>query len=86
MSSAVDTRGTKRKELQEGDFSCGSFEQKVLAIDLYKQPFNFLMPDHRENYRSLLGSLLSVVTFALMISYAAYKLIDLIEYNDYKLM
>ena len=72
--------------MKEGDFSCGSFEQKVLALDLYEKPFNFLMPDHRERYRSLLGSLLSVLTFALVLSYAGYKIVDLIEFNDYKLM
>ena len=86
MSSGGNIRGTKTKELQEGDFSCGSFEQKILAIDLFKQPFSFLMPDHRENYRSIMGSLLSVLTFTLVLGYAAYKFIDLIEYNDYKLM
>ena len=87
MTTADDERlGTKKKELQEGDFSCGSFEQKVLAFDLYEKPFDFLMPDHRGKYRSLLGSLLSVITFTLVLGYAGYKFIDLIEYNDYKLM
>ena len=44
------------------------------------------MPDHRENYRSVLGSFLSILTFTLVLGYAGYKFIDLIEYNDYKLM
>ena len=43
------------------------------------------MPDHEPRYRSLAGSCFSLFTIILVISYAAYKLIDLLELNDYKL-
>ena len=44
------------------------------------------MPDHRDRYRTLLGSFLSVMTLVLVLAYAGYKLTDLMDYNDYKLM
>ena len=72
--------------LEEGDFSCGSFEQKILMFDLYEKPFNFLMPDHRDRYRTILGSFLSILTFVLVLLYAGYKFGNLVNYEDYKLM
>ena len=44
------------------------------------------MPDHRNQYRTILGSFLSIVTFMLVLGYAGYKFTDLVEFNDYKLM
>ena len=72
--------------LEEGDFSCGSLEQKILMFDLYEKPFNFLMPDHRDRYRTILGSFLSILTFVLVLAYAGYKFGNLVSYKDYKLM
>ena len=52
---------------------------------MYRQPFQFLMPDHESTYRSAVGTMLSILTLILMVSYSTYKLIDLIELNDYKI-
>ena len=43
------------------------------------------MPDHEPRYRSLVGAFFSLFTLVLVISYASYKFIDLMEFNDYKL-
>ena len=85
-SGIVNPRRTKTIALEEGDFSCGSFEQKILMFDLYEKPFNFLMPDHRDRYRTILGSFLSLITFVLVMGYAGYKFGNLLDYKDYKLM
>ena len=65
---------------------CNSFEQKILATDLYNKSFTFLMPDGRDRYRTYLGALLSVLTFIIVIAYAGYKFTDLLGYNDYSVM
>ena len=43
------------------------------------------MPDHEPRYRSLAGSFFSLFTIVLVIAYGAYKFIDLMGLNDYKL-
>ena len=77
---------SKVHRLEEGDFTCGNLKQKVLAIDLFDQPFYFMMPDHRDRYRTILGAFLSVITFTLILGYGMYKITDLIDYKDFKLL
>ena len=55
----------------------------MLAIDLFDQPFYFMMPDHRDRYRTILGSCLSVMTFILILMYGSYKMVDLLDYKDF---
>ena len=64
----------REKTLEDGDFSCPTFHQMILSLDLYYKPFSFLMPDHRDRYRSHFGAFLSIVTFFIVIVYASYKL------------
>ena len=45
-----------------------------------------MMPDHRDRYRTILGAFLSILTFTLILAYGAYKMSDLIEYKDFKLL
>lgn len=45
-----------------------------------------MMPDHRDRYRTILGSLLSILTFTLIIGYGTYKITDLIDYKEFKLL
>ena len=45
-----------------------------------------MMPDHRDRYRTILGAVLSIMTFTLIVSYGSYKVTDLIEYQDFKLL
>ena len=57
--------------------------EKALHLDLYRRPFMFNLPDKSTKYRTLLGSVLSVLTVAIMLSYAYLKLIKLQSYQDY---
>ena len=45
-----------------------------------------MMPDHRDRYRTILGAMLTIITFTLILGYGSYKVTDLIEYNDFKLL
>ena len=44
-----------------------------------------MMPDHRDRYRTMLGSFLTVLTFILCLSYGSYKITDLLDYKDFTL-
>ena len=85
MSTNIDNV-EKEHRLQEGEFSCGNLKQKALALDLFDQPFYFMMPDHRDRYRTILGSILSISTFIMILGYGLYKITDLIEYKEFKLL
>ena len=84
--SAQSLNMSKSHALEEGDFSCGNLKQKVLAIDLFDQPFYFMMPDHRDRYRTILGAVLTIITFILILGYGLFKITDLLEYKDFKLL
>ena len=58
-------------------------QEKALHLDLYRRPFMFNLPDKSTKYRTLLGSVLSVLTVAIMLGYAYLKLIKLQSYQDY---
>ena len=61
-------------------------QQKFLDLDLYQQPFMFLLPDERDKYRTFLGSLLSLATFITITVFAAYKLADHYADKDYNIL
>ena len=69
-----DESASHQKTLEDGDFTCPTFHQMILSLDLYYKPFAFLMPDHRDRYRSHFGSFLSILTFLIVITYASYKM------------
>ena len=41
------------------------------------------MPDHRDRYRTILGSCLSIMVFVLILMYGSYKMVDLMDYKDF---
>ena len=49
-------------------------KRHVLLLDIYKKPFRLQLPDQDDQYRTLCGSLLSVITILLLFSYAIYKI------------
>lgn len=51
---------------------------------MYRRPFHLFLPDEQSQYRSFLGSVLSIFTVALIASFATWKLDVLISYDDYK--
>ena len=56
----------------------------MLNLDLYRQPFRFIMPDDEFNYRTLCGANLSIITIFLLCFFAGYKLDGLMNFSDYK--
>ena len=46
----------------------------MLILDLFRRPFNFLLPDDQSKYRTFLGGILSIVTFVILLSYGGYNL------------
>ena len=64
---------------------CEKIKDKSLNLDIYKRPFNFLMPDHRETYNTWLGLVLSLFSIICVFSYAIYQMISLIQLDQYRL-
>ena len=53
---------------------CDRYQSRMLSLDLYRRPFNFLLPDHESEYRTFLGSTLSIIQFVLLLLYGSYNL------------
>ena len=53
---------------------------------MYRQHFELLLPDGNGMYRTLVGSTLSVITLTMIIVYASFKISDLAEKSNYKVM
>ena len=53
-----------------------------LAMDLYRRPFQFNMPES-PSYRTVIGSILSLFTVSIILFYASYKAILLKDMKDY---
>ena len=49
-------------------------------------PFRFIMPGDADNYRTILGTMLTLVAMFIVMSYASYKFIQWDTNKDYKLM
>ena len=58
---------------------------KIKAVDIFKRPFYFLMPDEKEYYSTYLGTMFSILSILILLSYSGYKLRDLFIYNNYRL-
>ena len=56
-----------------------------MILDVYKRPFNFLLPSKTEYYRNYLGMTLSLITILLLIAYGTFKFKALILFTDYNL-
>ena len=56
-------------------------------MDRYRTPFRLLMPGNTDQYRTIIGTVFTVLTLSLVLSYATYKLQDLLDLSvDYKLI
>ena len=63
--------------------SCDRYQSKFLQYDLYRRPFNFLLPDHQSQYRSLLGSVLSLLTLILLLIYMNYMFLIFFSSSEF---
>ena len=52
---------------------CQKFLQKVLVLDLYGRPFMFMLPNHQQKYKSIIGSLCTIFILSIVLVYAVYK-------------
>lgn len=51
----------------------GGCTQKVLKLDLYGRPFMFMLPNHEQRYKSIVGSLCTILVLFVVFVYAVYK-------------
>ena len=71
-------------QLKRQQSRCTQCQKKTLSLDIYRRPFQLLLPDGQAQYRTFLGTMLSLLTFFVVVTYAGYKLRDLFEYGQYK--
>lgn len=60
------------------------FWKGFLNLDIYRQPFTLLLPDGKNQYRTVAGSLLSIISVLLIFSYASYKYTKMVSLQNYK--
>ena len=56
-----------------------------MILDRYRTPFRLLMPGNTDQYRTVLGTIFTILTLLLVMSYGSYKFQVLLDYQDYKL-
>ena len=56
----------------------------MLTVDLYKQPFQLLLPDGKYEYRTFTGAVLTIFTFMIMLSYSSFKMTMMVTREDNK--
>ena len=61
--------------------NCSKVSEKALIIDSFGRPFEFMLPNGSKKYRSLLGSVLTLIIVLVVALYAVYKLQLLIEHD-----
>ena len=51
---------------------------------MYRQNFHFILPDQTNQYRTIQGAILSLITITIIISFSAYKILSLVSHDEYK--
>ena len=51
---------------------------------MYRQNFHFILPDRTNQYKTVQGALLSLITITIIITFSAYKILSLVSYDEYK--
>ena len=46
---------------------------------MYQTPFNLVLPDDRASYRTLCGSIMSMLTVYVILLFAVYKIVNLVS-------
>jgi len=60
-------------------------QRRFLNLDLFRQPFRFLLPDQQDRYRTFLGALLSLITLMGLVAFSVVRLTALTTNSDYKI-
>ena len=53
---------------------CENLSEKALKIDAFARPFEFMLPNGAKRYKTLSGSILTVILALLVLIYTTYKL------------
>lgn len=56
----------------------------MLGLDIYRMPFRLLLPDENGMYRTFLGTVLSILTLVMIITFGGFKTSQLVGMLDYK--
>ena len=51
----------------------GGCTAKMYKFDLYGRPFMFMLPNHDQKYKSILGSMCTILVLFVVFVYAVYK-------------
>ena len=74
MSSIANLVNQSSRDWREAQklTGCDSCQKRSLMFDIYRRPFLLYLPDNETQYRSFAGSMLSVFTILLVLSYACW--------------
>ena len=59
--------------MSQSKSSCSRVKDKALIVDMYGNSFSFMLPGGQKKYKSLVGSILTVLTVLGVILYTVYK-------------
>ena len=59
------------------------YRKALLPLDIYRQQLKFQLPDGKNEYRSFVGSVLTLLTFINLLSFIVYKLLALVSFSEY---
>ena len=62
-----------------GKTSCAKLKNIFIKADIYGDKFEFLLPNDQKKYKSLLGTLMSIISILLILLYGIYKTSVLID-------
>ena len=62
---------------------CDLCQKSTLKLDFYRQPVELRLPDETGKYRTFLGAMLSIATLVTVVLFSSYKLITLINFQDF---
>ena len=63
-----------------------SCRKHLLVLDIYKRPLRLILPDQNDYYRTLSGTILSLLTFVLLTSYGIFKMDKLINLREFQVL
>ena len=65
--------------------SKGSCSRRALSLDIYKQPIKLQMPDKKDAYRTIAGTVFSCLTIVLVLTYSGLKLQTLVSLQEFSI-
>ena len=70
------------KPIGGGKSGCGKVMEKALIIDSFGRPFTFVLPNVAKEYKSLIGSILTMMTIITVALYGVYKWVQLLDKEE----